>query len=99
MSGHWKGSTRRSRLPPDWASHTVPRILHRDHHLCYLCGHAGADTIDHIQPGDNHADWNLAAVHDRNPPHCHRYKSSAEGHTARWAVREKRPAERHPGLR
>ncbi len=97
MSGRWQGSTRRSRLPLDWSSRIVPRIMARDHGICYLCGQPGADTIDHIQPGDNHTDTNLAAVHDRTWPHCHRYKSSREGNTARHRYRDRRSTEPHPG--
>lgn len=98
MPGSWHGSTRRTRLPPHWSTVIVPRILARDHGLCHLCGEYGADTVDHVTAGDDHSDSNLAAVHDHAPPHCHRYKSSAEGNAARWAVREKRTPEQHPGL-
>lgn len=98
MTGHWANSTRRARLPPGWATVIVPRILKRDRRVCYLCGAPGADTVDHVRPGDDHSDSNLAAVHDRNPPHCHRTKSSREGATARWAVRERRAPEAHPGM-
>lgn len=98
MPGQWKGSTRRARLPRGWATVTVPRILARDRHVCYLCGATGADTVDHVIPGDDHRDANLAAVHDANPPHCHRRKSSQEGNASRWKEKEQRPAEQHPGL-
>jgi 5-methylcytosine-specific restriction protein A len=98
MPGRWVGSTRAQRLPPGWSTRIVPRILARDRGVCYLCGYLGADTVDHVNPGDDHSDANLAAVHDANPPHCHRHKSAAEGNAARWKAREKRPPERHPGL-
>lgn len=98
MPGRWVGSTRAARLPPGWSTRIVPRILTRDRHVCYLCGMPGADTVDHITPGDDHSDANLAAVHDANPPYCHRRKSSTEGNAARWKIREKRAPERHPGL-
>lgn len=56
-------------------------ILERDGYLCYLCGDPGADTVDHIVSvaagGSDDVD-NLAAVHDRNPPHCHRTKTRRE---------------------
>lgn len=55
--------------------------------------------MDHINPGDDHSDGNLAAVHDAVAPHCHRKKSSAEGNAARHRYSTRRPAERHPGLR
>ncbi|HEX5522815.1 MAG TPA: hypothetical protein VFX53_05175 [Pedococcus sp.] len=79
----------------------MPRILERDQGICYLCGGAGADAVDHVRHGDDHRDHNLAAVHDANPPHCHRYKSSREGNAARAARRgaARHPAERHPGMR
>lgn len=97
MPGGWVGSTRRSRLPPGWASTIVPRIMARDRGICHLCGQPGADTIDHKQPGDDHRDANLGAVHDHNPPHCHRAKTTREGMIARWQYREKRDNEPHPG--
>lgn len=96
MSGGWVGSTRSSRLPHNWASDIVPRILTRDHRICWLCGGPGADAVDHKQRGDDHSDANLAAAHDKTWPHCHRKKSSAEGNAAR--PRERREPEPHPGL-
>ena len=78
----WQGSKRRSRLPPDWATRRLI-VFKRDGGICYLCGEPGADTIDHIKQGDDHSLENLAPVHDRLPPHCHRYKSSTEGHLAK----------------
>jgi 5-methylcytosine-specific restriction endonuclease McrA len=73
----------------------------RDRGVCYLCGEPGADTVDHIVPGDDHSLPNLAAVHDRVAPHCHRAKSSREGTDARRVkgyLRQRRTPERHPGL-
>jgi len=98
--GGWVGSTRKERLPPDWAKRKAA-VRARDGDICYLCGLPGADTIDHKVPGDNHELWNLAPVHDRNPPHCHRRKSSAEGHAAQRLIRAKgrMPVEPHPGLK
>ena len=99
MPGRWEGSTRRGRLPSGWATIIGPRILARDCSICHLCGQPGADTVDHKNRGDDHRDENLGAVHDRMPPHCHRYKSSREGNAARAARqgRGKHPAEPHPG--
>lgn len=96
MPGRWKGSTRRARLPADWGRITVPRILSRDGGICYLCGRAGADSVDHITPGDDHRDANLAAMHGWP---CHARKSAHEGGTANAARlgRGRRPTERHPG--
>lgn len=95
MPGGWAGSTRKARLPDDWPRR-VADIRARDKGICYLCGQPGADTVDHVRRGDDHSLANLAQVHDRNPPHCHRYKTSAEGNAAR--ERERRPAETHPGV-
>lgn len=77
----WVGSTRRERLPKDWGTRRMI-VLRRDKGICYLCGGEGADTVDHIVPGDDHSLGNLAAVHDRIAPHCHRKKSASEGHQA-----------------
>lgn len=92
----WEGSTRRRRLPPGWAK-TVIRILKRDGRVCHVCGGPGADEVDHVRPGDDHSDANLAAIHG-DP--CHRIKSAREGARARRRpVPLRRPAEPHPGLR
>lgn len=95
----WGNSTRRARLPRGWSNRIAPGILARDNRICYLCGQPGADTVDHIIPGDDHREENLGAVHDRNPPHCHRRKTIAERprpHQSRLA-RERRTPEPHPG--
>lgn len=65
-------------------------VLKRDKGICYLCNRDGADTVDHIVTGDNHDLSNLAAVHDKVEPHCHRAKSAREGHEAKAAMRVKR---------
>lgn len=75
-------STRKQRLPSDWRTRRLI-VLKRDNGICYLCGQPGADTVDHVEPGDNHNLDNLKAVHDRVEPHCHRYKTSQEGNTAK----------------
>lgn len=77
----WYGSTRKSRLPSDWSTRRLV-VLKRDKGICHLCGEPGADTVDHVIAGDDHSLGNLKAVHDKVPPHCHRFKSSAEGHQA-----------------
>lgn len=78
----WAGSTRGSRLPPQWRDLRA-KILRRDQRICHICGGPGADAVDHLQAGDDHSPSNLAAVHQDIPPYCHRRKSSAEGHAAR----------------
>lgn len=85
----WYGSTRKQRLPKDWAARRLI-VLRRDQGICYLCGQPGADTVDHVTPGDDHSLNNLKAVHDAVEPHCHRAKSSQEGHTASQGNRVKR---------
>jgi 5-methylcytosine-specific restriction protein A len=85
----WQGSTRKERLPSDWSTRRLI-VLKRDKGICHLCGNAGADTIDHLIQGDDHSLTNLAPVHDRLAPHCHRTKSSNEGHQAKLGNRTKR---------
>lgn len=95
MSGHWAGSTRRDRLPPDWPRRRT-RILRRDHHRCQHCG-APATDVDHIVPGDDHHDTNLQAL--CRP--CHNTKTQAEAQAARHhpdRPTRDRPTRPHPGL-
>lgn len=94
----WAGSDRKSRLPANWAKGVVPHVLRTHHGLCHVCGDPGADAVDHVVPGDDHAPENLRPIHHHVPPYCHRYKSSAEGNAAQAALRaaRTRPAEPHP---
>lgn len=78
----WLGSNRKLDLPKDWRTRRLI-VLKRDKGICYLCGEANADTVDHIKAGNDHSLNNLAAVHDRVAPHCHRYKTSQEGHAGK----------------
>lgn len=98
-SGRWAGSTRRARLPNDWPKRRAA-VLKRDNGVCHVCRGPGADAVDHIIPGDDHSLENLAPIHDRVWPHCHRRKSAAEGSRAAQAKRipRRRPEEPHPGL-
>lgn len=110
MSGGWKDSGRKDRLPSWWPV-TVRRIIARDPFcLCKGCPrcHYGvrglpqdgtcqrrSQEADHIIPGDNHRDDNLRGI--CRP--CHSKKSSGEGVAAK--AEKKAPtglfAEKHPG--
>ena len=96
----WANSTRKSRLPADWARRRAA-VLARDGHRCRALDSAGArcrataNQVDHIVAGDEHALANLQAL-------CafhHAKKTSAEGRAAQKprATRAREP-ERHPGL-
>ena len=99
MPGRWQGSNRSSRLPHDWASRIVPLVFATYGTTCHVCGQPGADEVDHVRAGDDHSLDNLRPIHGRaTPQRCHARKSSAEGNTARWKVRQRRQPERHPGL-
>lgn len=96
MSGGWKGSDRKSRLPSNWPKIRA-RILARDP-TCKICGVRPSAFCDHI-----------VAKADLNEPSdlqgvcgpCHDQKSSREGNEAQRAnprPGRARPAEQHPGL-
>lgn len=85
MSTGWANSTRRDRLPRDWAR-TRARILHRDPN-CQACGLNAAVDVDHIQSGDNHDDTNLQGL----CRHCHQTKTINERPT-----RQRPPGNAHP---
>jgi 5-methylcytosine-specific restriction enzyme A len=99
-SGKWSSSERRQRLPPDWFKRRA-RVLRRDQGICHVCHRPGADSVDHVRPGDQHDEANLAAIH-KVP--CHAEKSAREGGTASGkqsrarASSRLRPAEAHPGM-
>jgi len=88
----WQGSTRRQRLPANWAS-LRRHVLERDAGVCHVCGLPGSDEVDHVVAGDNHDESNLAAIH--SVP-CHRRKTVEEREAAR--PKRRRPPEGHPGL-
>ena len=85
-SSHCEEHTQAWATPSGWVK---PRgwarlredILERDDYRCHVCGGAGADTVDHLISQANHGSdlpANLAAVHDRVAPHCHRTKTNQE---------------------
>lgn len=101
MTHGWHTSTRKARLPADWAARRA-RVLARDGYRCQardslgaLCGWP-ANQCDHIAAGDDHSETNLQAL-------CafhHARKSSAEGHAAqRPRARQARVPEPHPAFR
>jgi 5-methylcytosine-specific restriction protein A len=77
----YSGNFRKERLPSDWQARRKI-VFQRDEGICYLCGNPGADTIDHIIPNDDHNLDNLAPVHDRTYPHCHKTKTNQEANNA-----------------
>lgn len=98
----WEQSTRRQRLPKNWAQ-IRRQVLHRDRHLCQIlledvgtiCGEL-ATEVDHVVAGDNHALTNLQAICTWH----HRRKSSAEGAAARPKFESRlRKQEAHPSAR
>lgn len=103
MSGGWRGSGRRARLPDDWAWRRE-QVKARAGGRCeykipgrnggrFRCDAPGTDC-DHVERGDNHDLSNLAWLCKRH----HSQKSSAEGNEAQAAIRaqSRRPPERHP---
>lgn len=96
MSGGWKGSNRKARLPSGWAKIRA-RILERDP-ICKICDVRPSGFCDHIvAKADDHSEVGLQGV--CGP--CHDQKSAREGAAAAKAKgipTRKRPAEQHPGL-
>lgn len=66
--------------PKNWES--LKRfVIARDRGVCYICGEGGSDSVDHIVPkseGGSDLTENLAAVHEKIPPHCHKEKTKQE---------------------
>lgn len=96
----WQGSTRASRLPTDWPARRQ-RVRMRAGDICehvdpetgQRCTAVGSEC-DHVIPGDDHDETNLQWLCTAH----HAEKTRRESAAARWRVRERRPAERHPGL-
>lgn len=45
---------------PGWngrrVTQAVAAVIARDHGTCHLCGHTGANSLDHIHPASTHPD-------------------------------------------
>lgn len=95
--------------PAGWKA-TRRRILARDAATCHVCGHDGADEVDHLvnvatwqreqRPGDPHDDANLAPIHGGHCETCGRgcHDEKTAGERRAGYSRWKRPAEQHPGM-
>lgn len=114
MPGSWAGSTRRDTLPPDWPTIQPAILDRDHHRCTWLQGLSDggpmeylagaysntdrcttrATTVDHIGDRHSHQPDNLRALCN----HHHDRRSSAQGNSARWQHREKRPTAPHPGL-
>lgn len=104
MPGGWQGSDRRDRLPADWPA-IVVRIKRRDQGRCTQQLPSGKRCprgepefrvqVDHLKPGDDHRDVNLACKCEAH----HSKKSSQEGNSARWGKKKITPRTEgpHPG--
>lgn len=99
MSGQWRGSDRKSRLPADWPQRRR-RILERDGYRCQELTAYGpctqiATDVDHVAPGDDDRDENLQSLCADH----HAKKSAREGAEAkrRKYTQRRRPPEPHPG--
>lgn len=96
MSGGWRGSDRRARLPRNWAAIRA-EVLARDV-TCVLCSVRPATHCDHIKPKtDDDRPSQLQGVCEP----CHLQKSAREGAAAAKAKgrpSRTRPPEQHPGL-
>lgn len=98
MGRGWKDSNRRTTLPKDWPAIRAA-VLTRDGHRCTWItdGHRCPQPATDVDHRDRNGGDEKANLRSLCTPH-HSKKSSAEGNTTRWQVRQARPAEKHPGL-
>jgi 5-methylcytosine-specific restriction protein A len=96
----WTTSPRRSQLPADWPA-IRRRILQRDSHRCTWidnnrrCPEPATD-VDHIGNPSDHTDNNLRSLCGWH----HRRRTAMQGVAARQQpITQRRPSERHPGIR
>ena len=94
----WSTSTRRHRLPPNWATLRA-QVQARAGNQCQAtthhphCDGIGTDA-DHITPGDNHSLDNLAWLSTA----CHKQKTARETAARNRGRSKRRTEEPHPGL-
>jgi 5-methylcytosine-specific restriction enzyme A len=75
----WQGSSRNTD-DHEWKA-LSRSIRARDKGVCWICRTRGADATDHLRPkayGGTDQPANLAAIHDRVWPHCHRPKTALD---------------------
>lgn len=104
----WQYQSNRQ-VPGNWKRLRIA-VFQRDGDTCHMCGHNGADEIDHVMSvgawvrnkieGNPHDLANLAPIHSERcitcGQRCHKDKTQAEARAAR--PNRKRTMERHPGL-
>ncbi|MFJ4925283.1 HNH endonuclease [Streptomyces sp. NPDC088736] len=97
MSGGYRGSDRKARLPSNWRAIRA-KVIARDV-VCQICKIRPATHCDHLKAKtDDHAEDRLQGVCEP----CHLQKSSGEGNDAQRANPKpgrQRPQEPHPGMR
>lgn len=96
--------------PADWEQRRQ-KIFHRAGRICHLCGHDGADQIDHVinatrwmkehRPGSPHQLANLAPIHGGVCPVCGHdcHKAKTQDEAIHGAKAWKKDEEIHPGIR
>lgn len=92
MAGWANSRTQAQRLSGRALQRRNARILARDGGICWICGRAGADTVDHVLAlarGGTDDDTNLKAAH--------RACNARKAVTADRMPSRRRPAEAHPG--
>ena len=97
----WSTSTRRYRLPPNWADlrrQTKQRAKGRCEAAQHEpnCDGIGTDA-DHVTQGDNHALANLQWL--SKPCHWAKTRRENAARNSQAATLRRRPTEQHPGRR
>lgn len=110
----WEGSTRRDRLPADWADLRAEAHLLNPEHVCHWCGAPGGTDLDHKKRGDEKCQQpgvhspdcqcNLDWIHSRSDYVAGRSRKNCHGQkTGREGAAARQPINRpeavHPALR